>query len=172
MVRYADGPAARAEIHIAAPPSAVWPLVSDITVPARFSTELISAQWAEGATGPRTGARFTGRSQHPAAGAWQTTCTVVTCDEPRAFAWVVADLDRPAARWGFELEPEGDGTLLRQWAVLGPGPSALTPAIEARPDKEERIVARRLAAHEANMRRSLAGIKARAARAEGAAADD
>jgi hypothetical protein len=43
--------------------------------------------------------------------------------------------------------------------VLGPGPSGLTPAIEARPDKEERIVARRLAEHEANMQRCLAGIK-------------
>jgi uncharacterized protein YndB with AHSA1/START domain len=169
MVRYADSPAARAEIHIAAPPSAVWPLVSDITVPARFSTELISTQWTEGATGPCAGARFTGRSQHPVAGDWQTTCTVVTCEEPRAFAWVVEDLNRPAARWGFELEPEAGGTLLRQWAVLGPGPSALTPAIEAMPDKEERIVARRLAEHEANMRRCLAGIKELAERA---AADD
>ena len=31
--------------------------------------------------------------------------------------------------------------------------------IEATPDEEERIVARRLAEHEANMRRCLAGIK-------------
>jgi hypothetical protein len=165
MVRYADGPAARAQIHVAAPPSAVWPLVSDITLPSRFSTELTSAQWADGATGPCAGARFTGRSQHQAIGAWQTTCTVVTCDEPRAFAWVVEDPEHPSAQWGFELEPDGGGTLLRQWAVLGPGPSGLTPAIEARPDQEERIVARRLAEHEANMRRCLAGIKELAERA-------
>jgi hypothetical protein len=159
MVRYADSPTARAEIHVAAPPSAVWPLVSDITLPARFSTELTSAEWAEGASGPCAGARFTGRSHHPAVGPWQTTCTVVTCEEPRAFAWVVEDPARPSARWGFELEPDDGGTRLRQWAVLGPGPSGLTPAIEAMPDKEERIVARRLAEHEANMRRCLAGIK-------------
>jgi hypothetical protein len=165
MVRYADSPTARAEIHVAAPPSAVWPLVSDIRLPARFSTELTAAEWAEGTAGPCAGARFTGHSHHPAAGAWQTTCTVVTWDEPRAFAWVVEDPDRPSAQWGFELEPDGDGTLVRQWAVLGPGPSGLTPAIEAMPDKEERIVARRLAEHEANMRRCLAGIKELAERA-------
>ena len=159
MVRYADSPTARVEIHVAAPPSAVWSLVSDITLPARFSTELTGAEWAEGTPGPCAGARFTGHSQHPMVGAWQTTCTVVTCEEPRAFGWVVEDLDHPAARWGFELEPDGGGTLLRQWAVLGPGPSGLTPAIEAMPDKEERIVAHRLAEHAANMRRCLAGIK-------------
>ncbi|MBV9793370.1 MAG: SRPBCC family protein [Actinobacteria bacterium] len=165
MVKYADNPTARAEIHVAAPPSTVWPLVCDITVPSRFSTELTMAEWAEGTTGPCAGARFTGHSQHPAAGTWQTTCTVVVCEEPRAFSWVVEDPDDPAARWGFELEPDGAGTLLRQWAVLGPGRSGLTPAIEARPDKEERIVARRLAEHEANMNRCLAGIKELAERA-------
>ena len=159
MVRYADSPTARAEVHVAAPPDVVWPLVTDIRLPARFSTELTGAEWAEGTAGPCTGARFTGHSHHPAVGAWQTTCTVVTCEEPRAFAWVVEDPDHPSARWGFELESDGDGTRLRQWAVLGPGPSGLTPAIEAMPDKEERVVARRLSEHEANMHRCLDGIK-------------
>jgi hypothetical protein len=42
---------------------------------------------------------------------------------------------------------------------MGPAPSGLTPAIEAMPDKEERIVARRLEEHRANMGATLAGIK-------------
>ena len=42
MVRYADDPATQAEVHIAAPPGAVWPLVSDIALPARLSTELMA----------------------------------------------------------------------------------------------------------------------------------
>ncbi len=50
-------------------------------------------------------------------------------------------------------------------AVLGPGPSGLIPVIESMPAKEERIVGRRLAEHEANMRRCLAGIKQLAERA-------
>jgi hypothetical protein len=165
MVRYADDPTVRVEIHVAAPPDVVWPLVSDIRLPARFSTELTGAEWAEGTAGPCAGAQFTGYSQHPQAGAWQTTCTVVACEQPQAFGWVVGDPSFPAARWGFELDAENGGTRLRQWAVLGPGPSGLTPAIEAMPDKEERIVGRRLAEHEANMRRCLAGIKELAERA-------
>jgi hypothetical protein len=55
--------------------------------------------------------------------------------------------------------PEGGGTRLRQWMRMGPAPSGLTPAIEAMPDKEERIVARRLDEHRFNMLATLAGIK-------------
>ncbi len=55
MVRYADDPAVEVDTHVAAPPAAVWPLVSDITLPARFSTELVAAEWIDGATGPGTG---------------------------------------------------------------------------------------------------------------------
>jgi len=159
MVRYADDPAVQVETLVAAPPAVVWPLVSDIALPARFSTELVSTEWIDGTTGPRTGARFTGRNQHDVVGTWEVTCTVVICDEQRAFSWVVGDPSYPSARWGFELEAEDGGTRLRQWARLGPGPSGLTPAIEAMPDKEERIVARRLAEHEANMWRCLEGIR-------------
>ena len=160
MVRYSENPTAHVEVHVAAPPSALWPLVSDITVPVRFSTELVGADWADGAAGPCAGARFTGRSHHDAIGDWQATCVVIACDEDRAFSWAVGDPAYPSARWGFELEPADGGTRLRQWAILGPAPSGLTPAITAMPDKEERIVARRLAEHEANMRRCVEGIKA------------
>lgn len=85
---------------------------------------------------------------------------LVSCEEPQAFGWVVGDPALPSARWGFELAAEDGRTRVRQWAILGPGPSGLTPAIEAMPGKEERIVARRLAEHETNMRRCLEGIKA------------
>ena len=43
MVRYAENPTTQAEVHIAAPPSAVWPLISDISLPARLSGELVDA---------------------------------------------------------------------------------------------------------------------------------
>ncbi len=42
---------------------------------------------------------------------------------------------------------------------MGPGPSGLTPAIEAQPDKEERIVARRLDEWRTNMQATVDGIK-------------
>jgi hypothetical protein len=43
---------------------------------------------------------------------------------------------------------------------IGPAPSGLSPAIAAMPDKEERIIARRLDEHRANMLRTIEGIKA------------
>ena len=75
------------------------------------------------------------------------------------FGWAVGGTENPAARWRFELEPAGDSVRLTQHATMGPGPSGLTPAIEAMPDKEERIVARRLGEWEANMRATVEGIK-------------
>jgi hypothetical protein len=41
---------------------------------------------------------------------------------------------------------------------IGPGPSGLSIAIEAMPDKEPRILERRLTEHHANMTRTLRGI--------------
>jgi uncharacterized protein YndB with AHSA1/START domain len=161
-VRYADGPTVEVETTIAAPPERVWPLVTDIAVPARFSSEFQGADWLDDAAGPEVGARFVGRNEHPAGGAWETVSTITACEAPRVFAWAVSDPERPSASWRFELAPEGAGggrTRLRQWARLGPGRSGLCAAIESRPDLEERIVARRLEELEANMKATVAGIK-------------
>ena len=49
--------------------------------------------------------------------------------------------------------------MLEQWFQMGPARSGLNVAIDAMPDKEERIVARRLDEHRANMEANLAGIK-------------
>jgi hypothetical protein len=43
---------------------------------------------------------------------------------------------------------------------MGPGPSGTTRVIEQMPDKEERIIARRLEEYQAGMTAVLAGIKA------------
>jgi hypothetical protein len=42
---------------------------------------------------------------------------------------------------------------------MGPAPSGLNIAIAAMPEKEERIIARRLEEFEANMKATLDGIK-------------
>jgi len=153
-VRYADGPSVTVDLYVAAPPEAIWPLVSDINLPARFSTEFQGAEWLDDAQ-----TSFLGRNQHPAAGEWTSTSYVVERVENRVFAWAVSDPDHPAASWRFELEAEGAGTRLRQAMRMGPAPSGLTPAITAMPDKEERIIARRLDEHRTNMLATLQGIK-------------
>ncbi|MGH8929460.1 MAG: SRPBCC family protein [Egibacteraceae bacterium] len=158
--RFADGPSVEVEVYVDASPGCVWRLVTDISLPARFSHEYQGGEWVEGSDGPARGARFTGRNRHPAIGEWETTCTVVECAPERVFAWAVNDLEHPAASWRFELEPQASGTRLRQSARLGPGPSGLTWAIKRAPDQEERIVADRLDELRDNMLATLEGIKA------------
>jgi hypothetical protein len=156
-VKYADGPTAEADVLVAAPVERVWALVCDIGLPARFSSEFLGACWLD--DHPRVGARFAGRSRHAALGEWETTSFVARYEPPRAFEWAVTDLDDPSASWWFELDEEPGGTRLRQGMRMGPAPSGLSIAIRAMPDKEEKIVARRLAEHEQNIRATLDGIK-------------
>ncbi len=164
MVKYADGPTTEAEVAIEAPPSAVWPLLIDINTPAAFSEEFQGADWLDPVEGePDLGARFRGRNQHDVVGEWSATCTVSTVETGRVFEWTVAGGDPPqkAARWRFDLSPvNGGSSRLRFSAEMGPGPSGLTPAIERMPDREEDIVARRLSEWNANMVRTIEGIKA------------
>lgn len=169
-MRYADGPTADATVHVAAAPERVWALVSDIHLVAALSTEVQEVGWLDGAPAagepPAVGARFRGRNHHRAIGEWTVTCHVVECDPPRVFSWAVEDPDTPAARWWFTLTPRGGGTDLRQWARMGPGASGLSPAIAARPDREERIIAGRLAEWQAGIESNLAALKESAERAD------
>jgi hypothetical protein len=158
-LRYSDCPATQAELMIAASPAVVWRLVCDIQLPARFSTEFDGGEWLDGVSEPSPGARFTGRNSHPAVGEWETTSTICEYEPGQVLSWAVGDVEWPSARWRFTLAAEDGGTRLTQWMQIGPGPSFLSQAIEAMPDKESRILRRRLAEHQANMTATLAGIK-------------
>jgi hypothetical protein len=163
-LRYADGPTVEASAVIDAEPAVVWALVCDIELPARFSAEFRSAEWLDGAPGPRLGARFVGRNQHPAIGEWETTSTIYEFEPERRFGWAVGDPAYPSARWQLILVPEGNGTRLTQWMQMGPARSGINGAIDAMPDKESRILQRRLEEHRANMEATLTGIKGLAER--------
>ena len=158
-MKYADGPTTEVEVLVAAPIERVWEAITDINLPAEFSGEFQGADWIDDA--PALGARFVGRNSHSAMGDWETTSFVNEYDPPRAFGWAVGDPDEPSATWWFRLEQEADGVRVRQGGRMGPAPSGLTFAITAMPDKEERIVARRLQEWERNMQATLNGLKAR-----------
>ncbi len=159
-IRLADQPGTWVEIDIDAPVERVWDLVTDIDLPAQFSEEFQGATWLD--DGPAPGARFRGRNRHPAIGEWEVDCTVEVFAEGRSFGWSSVDASNPGARWRFDLEPVGDASRLRFSMSIGPGPSGITMAIEARPDKEARILQRRVEEHHANMIRTVEGIRDRA----------
>ncbi|MEO3936464.1 SRPBCC family protein [Dermatophilaceae bacterium Soc4.6] len=157
---YRDSPTIEVTLTVPATPHDVWSLVTDIGFPVRHSTELQAVQWLGDSDGVRVGARFRGTSSHPATGEWSTECLVTEVDPPRRWVWQVCGSDDdPVATWAFEVEPARDGVLVRQWARMGPGPSGLTPAIRASPEKEARIVARRLEQWRTSMTANLEGLR-------------
>lgn len=163
MVRFADGPTTDATLRISAAPEQLWPLVTDITLPAESSPELQAAVWLDGADSPALGARFEGRNRRGDA-SWTTTSTVTALVRPRVFSWTVGDVDDAIASWGFELDEVEPGvTEVRQWVVLGPGRSGVTWAIRQDPDAEEAIIAGRLGQLREAMLRNLADLAARVA---------
>ena len=162
---YADAPTVAVQTNIEAPPERVWALVSDIYLMARLSAELQEVQWLDGVTGPAVGHRFVGRNANEFLGTWETVSTIVECDEPRSFVWAVGDRDDPSSTWRFTLRPDGAGTVLEQWARMGPARSGLNLAIDAMPDKEQKIVFVRLREFESGFKHNLAAIKESAERA-------
>lgn len=157
-VRYADGPSTEVEVVIDASVERVWELVSDVRTPARFSSELQDASWIDDVPGP--GARFVRRNEHPTLGSWETTSWVITYRPARAFAWAVGDPEHPSATWWFIMDEEPGGVRLRHGGRMGPAPSGLTIAITRMPEKEERIVARRLEEWRSGIQATVEGIKA------------
>ena len=160
-MRYADCPTTSVSIEVAASPAAVWELVSDIGLSSRFSTEVSGAEWLDSAEEPALGARFVGHSAHDAIGEWSTTCIVTGFVPEHVFEWSVIGLDDDVSSiWRYTITDRGDGSVaLEFWFQMGPGRGGLNYAIERMPDKEERIVARRMDEHRVNMERVVAGVK-------------
>lgn len=158
-MRYRDQPTVEVTQRVHCDVATAWNHVTDITVPARCSAELQSVEWLDGADHVELGARFRGRNKNEAIGQWETVCEVAEVEDQRRWVWNVLGHGGPVATWGFEVEPASDGVLIRQWARMGPGPSGLNIGIAAQPDKEARIVARRLSEWQRNMAANLEWIR-------------
>ncbi|MGI9164023.1 MAG: SRPBCC family protein [Mycobacterium sp.] len=143
-MRYRDRPTIEVTQRVNCDVATAWRYVSDITLPLQSSPELQSVEWLDGADGVAVGARFLGRNRNAGMGDWETVSQVMEVDDQRRWVWSVIVNDEVSTTWGFEVEPTSDGTLIRQWGRLGPGFNGLTAAIAANPDKEARIIERRL----------------------------
>lgn len=112
-----------ATIRIGVPPADVWTLVSDVTQIGRFSPETIAAEWLDGATGPRPGAKFRGRVKRNEKGPiYWTFCVVTECAPGRVFAFTVrsrpiglpiAPKNTVCLTWRYTFESADDGRATR-----------------------------------------------------------
>jgi hypothetical protein len=145
-------------IDVAAPPSAVWPLLD----PRRMgdvSPMCTGARWPDGVEGPAVGVRFQGTNSsgwHR----WRTTATIVAAVPERELAWAVAFLGFSVSQWGYRLAPLPDGgtRLTETWRDLRTSPLLhLKPVV--RLVTGQRDVP---AAVEAGIRATLAKVKAAA----------
>jgi hypothetical protein len=120
-------------VHIDAPAGPIWERVSDVTKIGLYSPETFEAEWLDGATGPAVGVRFRGHVKRNGRGPiYWTTCTVVSCETDREFAFAVGSAENPINTWRYRLDPTATGTdvtesfqladktmLRTYWAVLG-----------------------------------------------------
>jgi uncharacterized protein YndB with AHSA1/START domain len=150
-------------VGVAASPETLWRFVSDPSLPARYSAELVEACFVDG-DGPHVGAVIEGRNANGDV-TWTTRSTVVDCVEPTLFRWATGGADEPAATWSLEVAPTPGGATLTHRVVLHAGRPPRAPAIEADPDRAREIVDTRMASILENMRRVVDGI---AGEAEGA----
>jgi hypothetical protein len=157
-MRYRDQPTVEVETRVSADPADVWAYVTDITVPARSSEELFQVEWLEGDE-VAVGNRFRGHNRNPHLGEWSTDCTIVEVEPGRRWTWEVRAGGNRMATWGWEVDPASDGALVRQWGRMGPDPSGINIAIDAMPEKEGRILSRRMQEWRTNMEANLAALR-------------
>jgi uncharacterized protein YndB with AHSA1/START domain len=98
---------------IAAPPEAVWALVSDITRMGEWSPESTGGTWLKGASGPAVGAKFKGTNE--AGGKkWSTTCEITECVPGERFTFEVKGGPFKVATWSYDFAPSAAGTLVTE----------------------------------------------------------
>jgi len=158
-VRYRDQPCVQVETKVRADPAAVWALLTDISLPTRFSPELQEVGWLGDATTVEVGARFSGRNQNDQRGEWITESEVTEHEPGRRWVWQVSGQEGVMATWGFELDPGRDSVTIRQWGRMGPARSGLSAFIDADPEREGRVISWRLDQWRASMAETLEGVK-------------
>lgn len=94
-------------VDVDAPPERVWELVSDLPRMGEWSPENQGGRWVRG-DGPAVGSVFVGTNRNGNR-RWSTRCTVTRAERPSVFAFDVAAVGMPVARWSYEIEPTATG---------------------------------------------------------------
>ena len=102
---------------VAAPPTAVYDLVSDVSTIERWSPSAGAVAYDPG-DGPRVGAWFSGHNRRGEQ-EWTTRSQVVAASPGQEFAFVVGGADEGIVRWRWTFREDGDGTVVAQsWQLL------------------------------------------------------
>ncbi len=105
-------PSSTVEVDVAAPPEAVWRVLTDPTRIPEWSHECCDVELLD--PGPvRLGFRFRGRNR-AGRNRWSRICTVFRCDENTDFAYLTSGGPGDATAWHFRLKPTAAGTRLTQ----------------------------------------------------------
>jgi hypothetical protein len=108
-------PTGQVTLDIAAPPQAVWDLVTAVTRIGEFSPETFEARWTRGSTGPEVGATFKGHVKRNGIGpTYWSGCRVTRCEPPTdtaegVFEFCVGTDDVAVNNWGYRIAPDGSG---------------------------------------------------------------
>lgn len=152
-------------VEVAAPPSVVYGLVTDVSRMGERSTECVAARWTSGDPGT-VGARFKGTNRRKER-EWRTECEVTVADFPRRFAWaVLTDTgDRQTSVWTYEIEPADGGCRLTERYDLSHPPRRLRQLLdEAGPDGESTVMAKREHLLRKGMRATVEALRGEAER--------
>jgi len=147
-------------IEIAAPPTAVWALVTDMERYGEWSSENAGGYWRKNAEGvPGTGQvgdEFVGINRRNDQ-EWKALVEIVERDEGASFAFVTGGTGHNFVHWRYLLESTDTGTrLTEQWALRNLSP----PMVE----NGQAEVDRRVANARESIGATLAGMKATAER--------
>lgn len=145
-------------VRIAAPPARVWELVTAMERYGEWSSENAGGYWRKGPDGvPGTGKvgdQFVGINRRDGV-EWKAQVEVVVRDEEQAYAFVTGGAAMNLVLWRYELQPDGDGTILSEhWTMR-------TPSFFLEQGGEAEV-ARRTANAKESIAATLRGIKATA----------
>jgi hypothetical protein len=145
-------------VHVAAPPSVVWGLVTAMERYGEWSSENTGGYWRKRADGvPGTGEvgdEFVGINRRDGV-EWKALVEIVEREEERAFAFVTGGSAMNLVQWKYVLEPQGDGTLLSEhWELRNLSPLMI--------ENGEAEVAKRVANAHESLHATLQGMRATA----------
>lgn len=133
----------------------LYDMVSDLTKMGNWSPEAVGGKWVGGATGPTEGAKFRGNNRSGWR-RWSTVAQVVSAERGKLFKFHITAGPVPIAEWTYEFDADGAATTVTEkWDDLRPGwMKTLSGPLMGVADRGHH--------NEANMRATLAALKAAA----------